>query len=911
MNLLQMSFSGGILILVIVLIRTIAGSRLPKRAFLALWAVALLRLLLPFSLPSAFSFYSLVGQNVSLAGWEDEKLNLEPVPNTVQSSDAVPLPSDAQLSDAVSLPNDVQSLDAVSLPSGAQSASTASLPNDVQSSDAAFLPNGTLPSGTVGASNAKPVLGVIISALKGAKIRNAALPWLIIYLAGLLFCTGFLTLSYLKCLGKFRMSLPVREGYGAAWLKEHPLKRTVSIRQSDMVTAPLTYGLFHPVILMPGSVDWNEKEELQYILMHEYVHIRRFDAVTKLAAAAALCLHWFNPMVFIMYILFNRDIELSCDERVVRTFGEESKANYANTLIHMEEKKSGLVPFYSGFSKNAIEERIKAIMKIKKTSFGAIIFTIILITGVAALFATSAKSAPYKDSLKEALTRIPGEEFTKEESKKLFSLWIDDYEEMSVADYRDKMNKIMDEPGMSELVERFADSDLIYEINDDKEAKALEAFNDYFFYIFRPLTAEKGEAREFGGSVSKGIEGVPADPAVFEYSFSLHITDAENLKVGEYDDTRKRTDAALRNILNDCTTEELCDVQLMRAFLDRKTSLLTVDLSTEDLQVKVMDYDFSPLPSEMLEDMALHNESNEQSEKLWDETLSPYIPFGLEWAYTPDYEGGEVKMTWQGKEVRGIFDEKEKVWITEHTGNSTYSSDAIELHAVYENGKLTGLRPASDEEEEEWNLVRERNASGYQPAADAEYRSLLALKTPGYEKLSVAEFDSVLLDWANENNESLERILTDSGLDDYRADLSEEEKNFIALTVMLSNEENCRMVESLNTEQAEKICCYGNFHEDKDIEGAWCSLWYQLNYRIPDKERLTVEERDLCIENIQKEIKELWAKTDIEQLMLMSEEDIVKELNDIAASYSNERITVIITDNDIQFEKKDERAYLN
>lgn len=872
MNLLQMSFSGGILILVIVLIRTIAGSRLPKRALLALWAVALLRLMIPFSLPSVFSFYSLVGQNVSSA-------------------------SDVQPSDAVSFPSDVQSSDAVSLPNGAQPSNTAS------------LPNGTSPSGTAGVSNTKPVLNFIISALKGAKIGNAALPWLIIYLAGLLFCAGFLTLSYLKCLSKFRMSLPVREGYGAAWLKEHPLKRTVSIRQSDMVTAPLTYGLFHPVILMPGSVDWNDKEELQYILMHEYVHIRRFDAVTKLAAAVALCLHWFNPLVFIMYILFNRDIELSCDERVVRTFGEESKANYANTLIHMEEKKSGLVPFYSSFSKNAIEERIKAIMKIKKTSFGAIIFTIILITGVAVLFATSAKSAPYEDSLKEALTRIPGEEFTKEESKKLFSLWIDDYEEMSVADYRDKMNKIMDEPGMSDLVERFADSDLIYEINDDKEAKALEVFNDYFFYIFRPLTAEK--EREFGGSVSKGIEGGPADPAVFEYSFSLHITDAENLKVGEYDDIRKRTDAALRNILNGCTTEELCDVRLMKAFLDRETSLLAVELSTKDLQVKVTDYDFSPFPAEMLEDLALHNESNEQSEKLWDETLSPYISFGLEWTYTPDCEGGEVKMTWQGKEVRGIFDEKEKVWITEHTGNSTYSSDAIELYAVYENGKLTGLRPASDEEEEEWNLVRERNASGYQPAADAEYWSLLALKTPGYEKLSVAEFDSVLLDWANENHESLERILTDSGLDDYRADLSEEEKNFIALTVMLSNEENCRMVESLNTGQTEKICCYGNFHEDKEVEGAWCSLWYQLNYRIPDKERLTVEERDLCIGNIQKEIQKLWAETDIEQLMLMSEEDVVKELNDIAAYYSNERITVTITDNDIQFEKKDERAYLN
>lgn len=679
MNLLQMSFSGGILILVIVLLRMIAGSRLPKRAFLVLWAVALLRLLIPFSLPTAFSFYSLVEQNASLAEWEEDKTDSGPVP----------------------------SLDGASLPSG------------VQPSDKESLTDGTFPSSTGGTSNTKSVFRFITPALKGADIGNAAWPWVIIYLAGLLFCTGFLTLSYLKCLGRFKMSLPVREGYGAIWLKEHPLLRTVSIRQSDMVTAPLTYGLFHPVILMPGSVDWNDEEELKYILMHEYVHIRRFDAVTKLAAAIALCLHWFNPLVLVMYILFNRDIELSCDERVVRTFGEESKAHYANILIHMEEKKSGLAPFYSSFSKNAIEERITAIMKIKKMSFKTIIFTVILITGVAVLFATSAKSAPsYEDSLKEALTRIPGEEFTKEESQKLFSLWIDDYEEMSVADYRDKMNKIMDKPGMSDLIKRFADSDLIYEMNDDKEARALEAFSDYFFYIFRPLTAEKGEEREFGGSVSKGIEDMSVDPAVFEYSFSLHITDEETLKAGQYGNIRKRADTALRNILNGCATEELCDAELMRAFLEEEISLLTVNLSTEDLQVNVMDYDFSPLPSEVLFDLALHNESNKQSEELWDETLSPYTPFGLEWAYTPDYEGGEVKMTWQGKEVRGIFDEKEKIWITEHTGNSTYSSDAIELNAVYENGKLAGLRPASDKEEEEWDLIRERNASGYQPSAD-------------------------------------------------------------------------------------------------------------------------------------------------------------------------------------------------
>jgi hypothetical protein len=70
-----------------------------------------------------------------------------------------------------------------------------------------------------------------------------------------------------------------------------------------------------------------------------------------------------------MYILANRDIELSCDEAVVRTFGETAKSAYALTLIGLEERKSGFSPLCSNFAKNAIEERIESIMKIKKKTF--------------------------------------------------------------------------------------------------------------------------------------------------------------------------------------------------------------------------------------------------------------------------------------------------------------------------------------------------------------------------------------------------------------------------------------------------------------------------------------------------------------------------------------------------------------
>lgn len=913
MNLLKMSFSGGILILVIIIIRAIAKNRLPKRAFLILWAIAFLRLLLPFSVPAVFSAYSLIGQN-SLASEYLAKAE-----NAMEISGVLAGDLKSDKSHTGAYEDDLYG-DALSLSETSSNSKRTLYPEMSSYATASSYPGDY---GTAGNAN------------------NVS-PWLIIYLTGLLSCIAFLAVSYWKCLQKFRMSLPVDESYGIAWLKEHPLKRNVSIRQSDMITAPLTYGLLHPVILMPKTMEWENKEQIKYILMHEYVHIRRFDSAAKLIAAITLCVHWFNPMVWIMYALFNRDLELSCDERVVRAFGENSKALYANTLIYMEEKRSGLVPFYSSFSKNAIEERITAIMKIKKTSFAAIMSAVVLIAGVAALFATSAKSAPYEEALKEALTQIPGEEFTKEESEKLFSLWIDDYEEMSVADYREIMNKMADEPEMIELIDRFSSSELAYEIKDDEEAKALKAFTDYFFYIFEPLTAEKWETREYAGYAGDQIQitGAPVDSAVFEYEFSLNIINAERLKVGEYDAIREEADNALFNILNDYTMEELCDEQQMRVSLDEQISLLTERLSTEDLKVEVTEYYFRPVSSEMLEDLALHDETNKESEALWEETLSPYIPFGLNWTYIPDYDGGDVKMTWQGREVRGIFDEKRTVWITAHAGISTYSADAVELYAIYENGELTGLRLADEEEmaafnedreastsrwlkekskeqeSEEWKEGRdaveaEREASGYLPGTEADYRSLFALMTPGYENMSVAEFNAVLLEWANENFDSDERIRQDVGLNDYHVNLSQEEKKFVALTVMLSGEENVRMIQSLNTGRPEEACHYVNCYMDKSAEGVWCSLWYRLEYRISDKEGLKVKERDQCITGIQKEVDALWAETDLEQFLSMSEEDVAEQLNAIAASHSNDLMTVSITENDIQFEKMDERRYLN
>ncbi len=216
--------------------------------------------------------------------------------------------------------------------------------------------------------------------------------WFVVWFVGMVIIAAYFAVSYFRCMREFRMSLPVQNEYLTWWKNEHTIKRVLSVRQSDRISSPLTYGILRPVILMPKNTDWTDENRLRFVLEHEYVHVRHFDTAMKLIAAAVVCVHWFNPMVWVMYILFNRDIELACDEGVINAFGRGARAEYARTLIDMAAKKSGLMPFCSSFNKNSIEERITAIMKNKKMTIFSAILGFAIIAGATTIFATSAKA---------------------------------------------------------------------------------------------------------------------------------------------------------------------------------------------------------------------------------------------------------------------------------------------------------------------------------------------------------------------------------------------------------------------------------------------------------------------------------------------------------------------------------------
>lgn len=118
----------------------------------------------------------------------------------------------------------------------------------------------------------------------------------------------------------------------AAAHRRHPAGR---------ISSPLTFGVLRPVILVPKKTDWTDETALRYVLEHEFVHIQRFDVLSKLLLIAAVCVHQFNLLVWVMYVLANRDLELSCDETVLRRFGGDVRAAYARVLIRMEAARGG------------------------------------------------------------------------------------------------------------------------------------------------------------------------------------------------------------------------------------------------------------------------------------------------------------------------------------------------------------------------------------------------------------------------------------------------------------------------------------------------------------------------------------------------------------------------------------------
>ena len=330
MNLLELTLQGGVLIGAILLLRLLGRYRLPGWTFRILWGIALARLLIPVALPFPWNIY---------AGLE----RLADVGQAAQTAPSVQTPAE--------------------IPAPSQGGVIPDVP-------------------------ALPMEPGQIPVLKAAPAA-VEIPWLtILYLAGAAALALLFLVSYRRGVRVFRTALPLNHPAVNQWRGQIPALRGVPIRRCDRIRSPLTYGLIRPVILLPKGLDCDDAQELGYVLLHEGAHIKHRDAWWKLLFAAALCVHWFNPLVWCMYVWANRDLERCCDESVVRACGLEARSEYALTLLKWEERRSGLLPLCSDLGTPILKERVIFIMKLKKRSAAALALAAILVLGTTAAFAT-------------------------------------------------------------------------------------------------------------------------------------------------------------------------------------------------------------------------------------------------------------------------------------------------------------------------------------------------------------------------------------------------------------------------------------------------------------------------------------------------------------------------------------------
>lgn len=191
----------------------------------------------------------------------------------------------------------------------------------------------------------------------------------ILWLCGAVAVSLYIAYLHAASMKKYRTAIPLKESsWIPMWLEQKRSFRRITVRVSDEIDSPLTYGIFFPVILFPKQTDWADKESMKLILEHEAAHIRHLDALKKLCLTVSCVCHWFNPLVWLMAALACRDMELACDEAVVRAVGGENRKLYADLLVELEAKRAGIHLLTSGFGQSFMRERIFHIMKKKEKS---------------------------------------------------------------------------------------------------------------------------------------------------------------------------------------------------------------------------------------------------------------------------------------------------------------------------------------------------------------------------------------------------------------------------------------------------------------------------------------------------------------------------------------------------------------
>ena len=200
----------------------------------------------------------------------------------------------------------------------------------------------------------------------------------ILWLVGILAMVIYTLVSYLK----------LKKSIGAAVLYKE------NIYQSENVASPFILGIIKPRIYLPFSIS---EQSAEHVIAHEKAHLRRKDHLWKPLGFLLLAVYWFNPLMWLGYILLCRDIELACDEKVIKALDCDARADYSEALLRCGVKRKSIAACPLAFGEVGVKARIKSVLNYKKPAFWIIIVALVLCVVIAICFLTNPVSAGVKD----------------------------------------------------------------------------------------------------------------------------------------------------------------------------------------------------------------------------------------------------------------------------------------------------------------------------------------------------------------------------------------------------------------------------------------------------------------------------------------------------------------------------------
>lgn len=159
-----------------------------------------------------------------------------------------------------------------------------------------------------------------------------------------------------------------------------------NIYQSESVVSPFVLGIIKPKIYLPFNMNG---QDMDHVVAHEKAHIKRKDHLWKPLGFLILTLHWFNPLMWLGYVLLCRDIELACDEKVIKEFNNEQRADYSEALLTCSVNRRMIAACPLAFGESDVKNRVKSVLNYKQPSFWVIVVAVIICVALAVGFLTN------------------------------------------------------------------------------------------------------------------------------------------------------------------------------------------------------------------------------------------------------------------------------------------------------------------------------------------------------------------------------------------------------------------------------------------------------------------------------------------------------------------------------------------